>query len=226
MWNVALHVMDAQSPGSQSSASGRAQSSVSAGQSSRHPCSLTRARSIGAAEREQAFRALRRVQEPKDSDRERSVEWPVRSVEEVESHSNEMSFVTEAPDPLFLRAFELTARGLGDRITSANVMATIHMHTRSHNSDLAVDRALSVLAQVISLLDDPRSELEVMHDAYMAGISNGDDPNSAVEALLAATHEAIGDADYPVRAIQVLVDGLSVEPAGYPPPTPDWLVPE
>ena len=61
-----------------------------------------------------------------------------------------------------------------------------------------------------------------MYNAFIAAIEDGNDPTPAVGALLDATSEAIAKTDDPAGAVEVLLSGLSVPPAGGPPPTPAW----
>ncbi len=65
-----------------------------------------------------------------------------------------------------------------------------------------------------------------MYEACVEAIGDDNDPGDAVEALVNGAQEAIVRAEDPDGAIEVFLDGLAVEPAGWPPPTPDWLVPE
>ena len=74
-------------------------------------------------------------------------------------------------------------------------------------------------------LEDPASEAEIMCDAYIAAITDGNDPAFAVGALLKAAREAIAETDDPAGTIKMLLSGLSVQPSGWPPPTPAWMTP-
>ena len=64
------------------------------------------------------------------------------------------------------------------------------------------------------------------YEAHTQAILDDIDPGEALEALVDGAREAIAKADDPDRAIEVFLDGLSVEPAGWPPPTPAWLIPD
>ena len=181
---------------------------------------------LEAEEGERAFSALRRAQEATEGDRQRAVEWLVETLSEREPGGDRLSSADEPLGTRLFRAFEMASRALSDPTAAANLLATVHVATESRIHDIDIEHALSALTQIVAALDDPTGETEVLYDAYVAAIADGNDPSLAVETLLEAAKEAIAESDEPVTVIEVLLSGLSVQPSGWPPPTPGWLMSE
>ena len=180
---------------------------------------------LKAGETERAFWAFQRVQESPKEDRQRAVEWLLEELSERENNRGRVSSGDDPPEMSLFRAFGLAATALSDPSTTVNLVATIHMATHGAEHDIDIEHALSHFQQVIAALDDTANEAGVMYGAYIAAIADGNDPSLAVETLLEATKEAIARTDDPIGALKMLLSGLAVQPSGWPPPTPAWLVP-
>ena len=136
-----------------------------------------------------------------------------------------MSQADDPPEMPLFRAFSLAASALSDPSTAVNLVATIHMATHGTACGIDIEHALLHFVQVIEALEDPAGETEVMYDAYISAITDGNDPSFAAGALLKAARETIADTDDPAEALKMLLSGLSVQPSGWPPPTPAWMTP-
>lgn len=80
---------------------------------------------------------------------------------------------------------------------------------------------LSTFARVLPALEDPKTETDLLYDIYTDLIDY--DTADAVESLVHAARSAIAGAAEFDSAFRVLLDGLTVQPSGWPPPTPSWL---
>ncbi len=180
---------------------------------------------LKAGEKERAFWAFQRVQEAAVADRRREVEWLLEALSERETDRDWASRSDDPPETPLFRAFSLAATALSDPSTAVNLVATIHMATYGTAHDIDIEHALPHFVRVIEALEDPASETEVMYDAYISAITDGNDPGFAVRALLDAARETIADTDDPAAAAKMLLSGLSVQPSGWPPPTPAWMTP-
>ena len=99
-------------------------------------------------------------------------------------------------------------------------------HARDDVSYLLPDR-LQVSDACMATIRTVMTPADVRdYEAYTQAIRDDNDRSDAVEALVNGAREAIAKADNPGGAVEVLLDGLSVEPTGWPPPTPAWLTPE
>jgi len=179
---------------------------------------------LEASEGERAFFAFRHAQEATEEYRQRAVEWLVETLSVRQPRGDRPSSADEALGTRLFRAFEMASRALSDPTTAANLLLTVHMATERMIHDIDIEHALFAFAQIVTTLDDPTAETEVMYDAYVAAIADGNDPDFAVETLLEAAKEAIAESDEPVTVIEVFLSGLSVQPSGWPPPTPAWLI--
>ena len=180
---------------------------------------------LKAGETERAFWAFWRVQNSTERDRPRTVEWLLEALSECETNRDQVSQADDPPEMPLFRAFSLAATALSDPSTGVNLVATIHMATHGTARGIGIERALPHFLQAMEALEDPASEAEIMYDAYIAAITDGNDPASAVGALLEAARETIAETDDPAGAIKMLLSGLSVQPSGWPPPTPMWMTP-
>ena len=180
---------------------------------------------LKAGGKERAFWAFQRIQEAAVADRQREMEWLLEALSEREPNRDRVSEANDPPEMPLFRAFSLATTALSDPSTAVNLVATIHMATHGTAHDIGIEHALPHFVQVIEALEDPASEVEVMYDAYIAAIADGNDPGFAVGALLDAARETIDDTDDPAGAAKMLLSGLSVQPSGWPPPTPVWMTP-
>ena len=105
-------------------------------------------------------------------------------------------------------------------------MAIVVRETRGTSYGEGIDHMMSTFEKALSALRNPEAETDLMYEAYVDAILDDNDPGGAVETLVHSAREAIAKAEDPDGAIEVFLDGLSVEPAGWPPPTPAWLIPE
>lgn len=125
-----------------------------------------------------------------------------------------------------LRALEVSAEALDFPTRAADLIAIFVREMRGTSHHDGIDHMMSTFESALSALRDPEAETDLMFEACVEAIGDDNDPGDAVEALVNGAQEAIEVAEDPDGAIQVFLDGLSVEPAGWPPPTPDWMVPE
>ena len=179
-----------------------------------------------AAEGERAFWAFRKAQNTRGAERARAVEWLLAALSERQSKDDSAPTIGAPPVPPLFRAFRLAATALDDPTITANLLAVILMATQRRERGIDIEHAIGALAESIAALGDPASEATVMYNAFIEAIWDGNDPTPAVQALLDATEEAIEKADDPAGAVAVLLNGLYVQPTGWPPPIPAWLRPE
>ncbi len=125
-----------------------------------------------------------------------------------------------------LRALEVSAEALDFPTRAADLIATVVREMRGTSHDDGIDHMMSTFESALSALRDPGAETDLMYEACVEAIGDDNDPGDSVEALVNGAQEAIAVAEDPDAAIQVFLDGLAVEPTGWPPPTPDWMVPE
>ena len=124
------------------------------------------------------------------------------------------------------RAFEEAALALSSSAIASNLLANVFKETESAAYVNDFEQLLAIFPQVLSSLDDPEVEADVIFEACIDAILDGNDPGDAVEALVRTTRDAIANAEDPEAAIEVFLGGLSEDPAGWPPPTPAWLMPQ
>lgn len=179
---------------------------------------------LAADERTRAFWAFHTAEEANEGDRQRALEWLVEVLSECETKGDPTSFQSEPPHPPLFRALSAAASACGDPIMAANLLGVIYMATQREDWHVGIEHALPAVRETIAVLQDPASEAAVMYDAYILAITDGNDPSPAVDALLEVTRESIEQ--NPVVGLKVLLRGLSVEPAGWPPPTPAWMLPD
>ena len=131
--------------------------------------------------------------------------------------------VKNAGDPR--GAMAETFRSVTDRIEDHVVrhIADVHVATGHAYLDVGTGHALRALVEAIAILEDPEAEIEVMYTAYVSALRDSNDPSAAVEALLEATKNVIEQAEDRAQVLKVLLNGLSVQPVGWPPPLPIWL---
>lgn len=125
-----------------------------------------------------------------------------------------------------LRALEVSAEALDFPKRAADLIAIVVREMRGTSHHDGIDHMMSTFESALSALRDPGAETDLMYEACVEAIQDDNDSGDAVEALVNGAHGAISTAEDPDAVIEVFLDGLSVEPAGWPPPTPDWLVPE
>ena len=127
----------------------------------------------------------------------------------------------ELPDSQLFRAFLFSATALGDPAEAASLLATIHLENGRQDFGAEIDHMVSTFVRVLPALDDPKTETALLYGAYGEIIDY--DTADAVESLVDAARSAIaGAADFEAT-FRVLLDGLTVQPAGWPPPTFSWL---
>ena len=126
-----------------------------------------------------------------------------------------------------LRALEVSAGALDRPDAAADLMALVVRVTRAKSHGDSIEHMMSFLDEALSSLGDPEAESYLLYGVYVDAILDDDmGAGEAVEALLNGAQEAIAMADDPDATFDVFLDGLSVEPAGWPPPTPAWMIPE
>lgn len=125
-----------------------------------------------------------------------------------------------------LRALEVSAAALDFPTRAADLIAIVVREMLRTSHDDGIDHMMSTFEEALSALRDPETETDLIYQAYIKAIQDDNDPGDAVEALVNGAHGAIATAEDPDEAIEVLLDGLSGKPAGWPPPKPDWMVPE
>lgn len=179
---------------------------------------------LATDERTRAFWAFHRAEEANEGDRQRALEGLVEVLSECETTGDPTSFQSEPPHPPLFRALSVAASAYGDPIMAANLLGVIHMATQREDWHVGIGHAAAAVRESIAVLEDPASEAAVMYDAYISAIADGNDPSVSVDVLLRATRKSI-EQD-PVVGLNVLLRGLSVEPPGWPPPTPAWLMPD
>lgn len=168
-----------------------------------------------------AWIAVRRVGE----DQERMVDLVLKAARsERDAHLGSVQFPSELET--LLRALEKSAAALDNPTAVADLMACFVRETCGKSYGDGIDHLMSTLEEALSALKDPEAETELLYQAYVDAILSDNDPGDAVETLVDGTRQAIATADDPEAAIEVFLDDLSENPAGWPPPTPAWLVPE
>jgi len=131
-----------------------------------------------------------------------------------------------APMADLLRALEASAAALDYPTAAANLVGFVFAERCCRSNDRGIDHLMSTFTDALSAWRDPQAETEFVYDAYTDAILQDDDPGAAVEILVHGARDTILNADDPEAAIEVFLDGLSVKPSGWPPPTPAWLTPE
>ena len=171
-----------------------------------------------------AWISARRVGE----DRERIVDLVLKlnaTRSESDAHLGSDQSPSERLEAL-LRTLEVSAAALSDPTAAADLMAFVVRETSGTSYGEGIDHMMSAFEEALSALGNPEAETDLMYEAYVDAILDDNDPGGAVETLVHGAREAIAKAEDPDGAIEVFLDGLSVEPAGWPPPTPPWLIPE
>lgn len=125
-----------------------------------------------------------------------------------------------------LRALEVSAAALAFPTTAADLIASVVTEMRWTSHEDGFDHMMSTFEEALSALRNPEAETDLMYESYVAAIQDDNDPGDAVEALVKGAQKAIARAEDPDGAIDVFLDGLSVKPAAWPPPTPAWMIPE
>ena len=132
----------------------------------------------------------------------------------------------DEPMATLFRAFEEAALALSSSAIASNLLANVFKETESAAYVNDFEQLLAIFPQVLSSLDDPEVEADVIFEACIDAILDGNDPGDTVDALVRTTRDAIANAEDPEAAIEVFLGGLSEDPAGWPPPTPAWLMPQ
>ena len=176
---------------------------------------------LNAAKWERAFRALRWVQDASVGDRKRALDFLLEVISETQADDDPPLSDEELPDTQLFRAFLFSATALGDPGDAATLLAAIHFQTSARDSAAGIDHMLSTFVRILPALDDSKTETDLLYDIYTDLIDY--DTADAVESLVHAAGSAIAGAADLEAAFRVLLDGLTVQPAGWPPPTPSWL---
>ena len=179
---------------------------------------------LKAADGERAFGAFQQAQNANEGTRERAIERLIEALSEPESAGDPVPFDDELSDVPLLRAFRLAATALGDPTAAAHLLAVTHMATQRVGYDIDVEYGLRALADTVAVMNDPAAEAALLYDAYVDAILDGNDPDAIVLELLEVTKRAIADSGYAAVGVKALIDGVSVQPPGWPPPMPAWLM--